>query len=287
MKRTRRPDGLLERARGFLEPTAEDEARVRQALGERLANDSGVHASEPSSALASRARPAMKRGSPQPVHLLIVGLATGIVGFLLGLAVDRPYERLPAAPAAPTAVAPVAPAESSEPSEPVAAPSASLPPSAAEPSMPPASRREAAAAPRAPGDTRAQRRPPSHRTPRAALPRRPEAGEPAQPSEARVAELSALGAPFELRAALELLRRAEQERRGGHPESALTLLGELESRAPRLLVEERLVTAALSECDLGNTERARALARSVVLENQSSIYARRLRSSCAAREPRR
>ena len=45
----RRPDVVLERARAYLASTPEDEERVRQGIGERLANESGVHSSEPPS----------------------------------------------------------------------------------------------------------------------------------------------------------------------------------------------------------------------------------------------
>lgn len=89
--------------------------------------------------------------------------------------------------------------------------------------------------------------------------------------------------PLGFRQVLELLRRAERARQGGTPELGLALLDEIDRGASRaVLREERLVTRALTLCDLGDERRARASARELGVAQGDSIYSSRLSRSCAA-----
>jgi hypothetical protein len=289
------PARLLDRARGYLEPVPGDEERVRLQIVEQLSNESGFQRNQPPLEFAAARR---RLGM---AHLAAVGVVAGVAGFLLGLSVDRGEvvertEHVPAVEhATPAAAAPSDPSPSLPPRAGPPAPLSA--PSPPPPVTPQASAGAATAPPHVAKAARAAaiapRKSPAA-TPPSAAPEPTPATDPAatraaalpSPAMSSAAMSSAAMPPnraaLDLRAALGLLRRAEGQRQAGEPERALATLRELAQRAPALLVEERLVTAVLSECDLGHVERARALARDVARENESSIYARRLRSSCAA-----
>jgi hypothetical protein len=296
MKRARDADRLLGQARADIEPSSADAARVRQKLAERLSDESGVHRNEPHGEAGAGplgSGRGVRAWSPGVSQLAIVGLVAGVTGFLLGRAFDGEHEGR-AAPS-PRERAPVAlPEAAGVPSGAAIAPertnvsdlavldtafSDRMTPDVAETARPTLAASEEVLpkpARRRTSPQRAASRPPPSADP-------PHTSSVETPGATTGAERdAALG----LRAALDLIRRAEAERQAGRPESALQLLAELEARAPDLLAEERLMTAVLSECDLGNTSRARSLARDVSQANRSSIYARRLRASCAADGPR-
>jgi hypothetical protein len=87
------------------------------------------------------------------------------------------------------------------------------------------------------------------------------------------------------RQVLDRLRRAERAERNGAPELALALLDEIDQGAARtVLREERLLTAVLALCDQGDVTRARQRARELAGAQSDSIYASRLRESCAVTE---
>ena len=83
--------------------------------------------------------------------------------------------------------------------------------------------------------------------------------------------------------AVRWLRRAQRAVRRGEGALALGLLDELDGRfPPELLGEDRKATRVLGLCGTGEDERARQLARALLAKSPRSIYAERLRSSCAA-----
>jgi len=88
---------------------------------------------------------------------------------------------------------------------------------------------------------------------------------------------------FDLREALELLRRAEAALRRADGLQARMWLDDLDRRAPaQLLLEERLVTRTLAECTLGDVAAARQTLRQLEQANPESIYRARLEGSCVA-----
>lgn len=83
--------------------------------------------------------------------------------------------------------------------------------------------------------------------------------------------------------AVRWLRRAQRAVRRGEPALALGLLDELDARFPReMLGEERQATRALGLCGVEQVDAARALAGDLIAHSPRSIYAERLRASCAA-----
>jgi hypothetical protein len=291
MKREGHLDRLLERARDQLEPTAMDALRLRKKVAEQLSGESGVHRSEPLREAGSGSPGDARAVRPwsRVSQLVAVGLVAGTTGFLLGRATDG-QEVPPAAPPerAQRASQSLAPRLDAAGKADEGAVVAERPMGAEQEVAFDAISPNVAAPTPATTPARQQVRPqPSRRRTNSAraAPVRPPSAE--QPRDAAV-EIEGMAAARErhdtldLRAALDLMRRAEAQRQAGQPESALRLLSELEARAPDLLVEERLVTAVLCECDLGNTAHARSRVRAVGDSNQSSIYERRLRSSCAA-----
>jgi len=83
--------------------------------------------------------------------------------------------------------------------------------------------------------------------------------------------------------AVRWLRRAQRAVRRGEGALALGLLGELDGRfPPEVLGEERQATRVLGLCGTGDDDRAQQLARELLAKSPRSIYAERLRASCAA-----
>lgn len=104
----------------------------------------------------------------------------------------------------------------------------------------------------------------------------------ATPLRAR-AESSAATSDPDFLDAVRWLRRAQRAVRHGEGALALGLLHEIDTRfPPELLGEERQATRVLGLCGSGEDERARELARALLADNPRSIYAERLRASCAA-----
>jgi hypothetical protein len=88
---------------------------------------------------------------------------------------------------------------------------------------------------------------------------------------------------FDLRDALELLRRAEGALRRSDGLEARMWLTDLDRRAPPgLLREERLVTQTLADCLLGNVREAQQTLHELELANAESMYRARLEGSCVS-----
>jgi hypothetical protein len=93
---------------------------------------------------------------------------------------------------------------------------------------------------------------------------------------------------LDLAEALEQVHRAERALYAGDTELALRSLSDLDRRAgPALLREERLTTLVLALCQGDRVEEALDARRQLEREFASSIYARRLDTSCAAEHERR
>lgn len=268
----------LELARRSHEPAAADRARNLAALRDRLGlpvPGSPIAGGPASPQLAAPAARALRLAPWQ--QLLAVGAFTGVVGFFLGLGVSErasPDSAAPLAastalqharapsPARPDVEAPREPA----PSEPGTAEPGTAEPSGAAPRAGEAAPRARAAAPRAPVTKPA---------PRAAKARRVQAPR-------ATGETGAERSDPELLEAVRLLARARRALDRQEPALALGLLDELDARFAReLLDEERAATRVLSLCASGEPASALALARSTFADRPRSIYTRRLEQSCA------
>jgi hypothetical protein len=185
----------------------------------------------------------------------LFGLVTGVCGYFWGY--SRGNEDA-AASIAPTASVPlVAPLDAAQ-----RAPIEGLLPSLPAQPAPPSAAPEASTPP-TPATVAPAPRPPRSRRDRGAPPAR-------HPDSS-------------LRAALELLERAEASLRNGNPDFARALLDELDEKSPVTpLTEERLITRALVSCALGDVGAAREARRELERLNSDSIYRRRLGGSCAA-----
>jgi hypothetical protein len=87
--------------------------------------------------------------------------------------------------------------------------------------------------------------------------------------------------PLSLAEALELLQRADRAIYSGEAAWALSLLDELDARAPRpLLREERVATRVLALCRDGQLDAAERLAHAARNETPGSIYGALLERGC-------
>lgn len=246
----------LELAHGAREPSAADKARNLAALRARL----GL---VPHGAGAGRVaqrplelEPMLRPRSLWP-RLLVAGVATGVVGFLIGLNLGRTYgeRELPVA-AGPSGVA----APTGVPAPQQAAP----PPASAEAPQAVAVVNESdvvkEVADEAEGRT-------------SALPR--------NAIDERTARARSEASGPDFLDAVRLLRRAQRALRTGDAAVGSSLLDELDERfRPGVLQEERQATRVLAWCASGEPERAEALARELLAHNPRSIYARRMHQSC-------
>ena len=267
----------LELAQGASQPSAADEARNLAALRARLGLPV-ARAAGASGAQATASNAVREVSSPNVSRHLgrLVGVSalTGVVGFLLGLfmAPELRPELTDAFDAAPS-------------------------PRVSERAFAGSEAVEVAA--RAPGaDENVVARGSGHAPAAAAddapsLDEAPSAASAAPPRAARGpaprarAGLARKAAPAdtgpEFLEAVRWLRRAQRAVRRGEGALALGLLEQLDERfPPELLGEERRATRVLGLCGTGEDERARALARELLAQSPRSIYAERLRSSCAA-----
>jgi hypothetical protein len=81
---------------------------------------------------------------------------------------------------------------------------------------------------------------------------------------------------------LSMLQRARRALGADNGRLALGIVQELEERFPRgVLMEERRATRVLSLCLLGRTDEARRFGREFLAQHGSSVYAERVRASCA------
>jgi hypothetical protein len=87
--------------------------------------------------------------------------------------------------------------------------------------------------------------------------------------------------PLSLAEALQLLQRADRAIYSGEGAWALSLLDELDARAPRpMLREERLATRVLALCRDGQLDTAERLAKAARDETPGSIYGAMLERAC-------
>jgi hypothetical protein len=308
---TRWADQLLERARATAAPRAEDAARNLANIEARLgmgpgvgAGASEIAANPPATKGAGRTIAAgaagglgvslatrvarlqggglqsgilksgiLKSGVVKGALVLAFGVATGILGYLIGRA-ETAQNRAEIAVDAPEASAlPPAPVATSRDAALPAAPSPALQAEEGSAVLPPD--RSVAVAGRA------------HRSLRAVAPSERQTSALAPPvskaAPAGAAPTLQRADPFPLSEALELLRRAEAAVRRSDGLEAKMWLSDLDRRAaPQLLVEERLVTLTLAHCVLGEVEAARETLRGLESANAESIYRARLEGSCVA-----
>jgi hypothetical protein len=269
---------VLRRMQATTEPRAEDQLRVLSAVERRLGIDTGpslpeAHAARPGARSSPGADELVRQAVSKPrlpagwVHGMalragrwgLFGLATAVCGYFWGY--SRGSEHAATGVATAVSVPLVTPPDAAR-----EAPIEGLPSPLPRPSPLP----EAPVAPTAPTPTRAAAAPApnAHR---------------ARPSGGATA---ARRPGSSLRAALELLGRAEASLRNGNPEFARALLDELDEKSPVTpLTEERLITRALVSCALGDTGAARESRRGLERINSDSIYLRRLEGNCAAAAP--
>jgi hypothetical protein len=269
------PELTLELARLATEPRAGDKLRNFTALSGRLGlpvtrpfaagSDSGGGVAQP------RELRGAVLGSAPWRQLVAVGIATGAMGFLLGLHFEVPHSenqpfRVQAVPAASLAAPELEaanaeplgmqPGESTESSE---VPARVLSPARHAASPTPS---EAAQSPSV-----KQARPARH-------------GRSGDTSAARTPNTRPSAAFLE---AVQLLGRARRALDRGEPTLALGLLDDIDRRfPPDLLDEERAATRVLGLCASGESEAAVQLATRVFSGRPRSIYTRRIERSCAS-----
>jgi hypothetical protein len=270
----------------------------------------------PSSAGAEDARARwMTLGSPGHAGLVLTfGLVTGVIGYFIGrseaepqrapMALDSPSIARPHV--APRASGPVESSRSASGEAPVGEGADPLTTDTTPPEPSPPSQQSVSETRTPDDDPRPPHRvrgvPPARVEPRATrsaasdatpppaaalAPRAPTEPPSAPPAATRGRPLSVAADPtpdgFDLREALELLRRAENAVRRSEGLEARMWLTDLDRRAPPpLLREERLVTLTLAHCLLGNTGEARATLAELELANPESIYRARLEGSCVS-----
>lgn len=303
---TRWADQLLERARATAAPRAEDAARNLASIEARLgmgpgvgAGASEIAANPPATTGTGRSIAAgaagglgvslatkvarlqggglrsgiLKSGLVKGALVLAFGVATGILGYLIGRAETAQNRAELAVDAAAASAPPPAPVATNRDAAAPVAPSPALQADEASAVLPPD--RSVAIARRA------------HRSLRAVAPSEREASALA-PLASKAAPAGAAPTlnradPFPLSEALELLRRAEAAVRRSDGLEAKMWLSDLDRRAaPQLLVEERLVTLTLAQCVLGEVEGARETLHELESANAESIYRARLEGSCVA-----
>jgi hypothetical protein len=311
---TRWADRLLERARDTAAPRAEDAARNLASIEARLGMGPGVGAGASETAasqaptngagrsiaagglgVSSVARVGLlqsggllkssllKGGLLKGGLVLAFGVATGIVGYLIGRAETAQNRAEIAVDAAAALAPPAAPVATSGDVVAPALPSPVL--QAEEAQVEEAQAEEASAAPPPHRSVAVARR--AHRVSRGVSPSEREASALAPPASKAASAVAAPTAdraePFPLSEALELLRRAEAAVRRSDGLEAKMWLSDLDRRAaPQLLVEERLVTLTLAQCVLDDVEAARETLRELESANAESIYRARLEGSCVA-----
>jgi hypothetical protein len=278
-------EGLLRAAREWADPLPENRERVSRALGaalpvaqaalgpSALPATGAPHAAAPQSSgaagsVSAQAKPGTSAVAALRVGgLLVGGLLLGGLGFWLGH--DLGYSKGVAqalreqlGQAAARELAPVAASSSSgaQP-DPVAALRQT-------PASPAAEPRAASTPPRTT---------PTRKHALATGVERARARASASPSPDSTGTSPALT----FGQALEQLRRAQQQLRGGQAAMSLLVLSELDRVAGELLREEREATRVLALCAVGQEKDARTVARRLEQSSPGSIYAMRLSKSCA------
>jgi hypothetical protein len=241
----------LELARSDAEPSVADKLRVLEALQARLGPTPVIPAT--AGERGASQTPATPVAAPGVASSSAVGkvIAVGAIAALLGLGAGLSLRSAPPVASTAVAAAParVEPATSSKANdEPVvSAPIATV---AAQPE---------------PTPDVATTAPSKRAAPRARATR--SASEP------------------ELYQALELLRRAQRALRKQEAALSLALLDEIDQRfAASVLAEERQATRVLALCLRGDEAAAQQIARALLAQNPATIYAARVRESCAGSE---
>jgi hypothetical protein len=260
----------LKLTRMLAEPSMADGARVLSAVRSELtamphvsttqadARAAGGRATSHVRPRAAAAKPALQGAA---LHQLItVGVVAAALGFAAGWALRDP-EPAPETPREviaqlPPAPVPLPPREPSTPPE--IAPEAPVASAEPEPAAPERAEPEPAAPAPKPRARRPTRKPAQHA-----------AAKPEQDSS-------------DFFEAVNLLRRAQRAVNRGDGQVALSLLSELDTRFDaRTLGEERQATRALALCASSDEAGAQRIARELARVAPSSIYAGRLRLSCA------
>jgi hypothetical protein len=248
MSQVERIDRLLELARHELAPSEGDLARSRLALG---------LPSKPSTIVRIEHEPRPTRSWSALRASGTAGLTAGAL--LLGAGFAAGYWSAQRTDTAPTR------ANSEARGEPAA------PPSPVEPAVPPA-----VATPAPDTAARATRAEPARLAARDPASRRRH-----RPAEAGAQELTSAPATAALGDELALLRRVERALRAEDPALALALLSELEQRFPTTdLVEERAAANVLARCGTREPD-WRLVAERFLQKRPTSVYAERIRTSCA------
>lgn len=266
---------FIRAAQHELLPSAADRERTQAALLERIAAEPWGGAAGASGAsgvgLGAATGPSARSLAPgfvagvvgamrgSRVGMLGVGLVVGAVvggwfGFERGRELERSLGSDPPAPAAPVVAPPAPPDPARNASPPEAAPE----PPAAEPPEPS----------------------PAVEVAEAASARRSGAGA----GRARAARsAAATQPPSSLAAELAMLQRARRALNAENGRLALGIVEELDERFPNgVLVEERSATRILSLCQLERVAEAKQAARVFLGRYPSSVYAERVRQSCAS-----
>lgn len=261
-KRRQHAGDVLERVRATSDPTRADAARNLAGVVQRLkavpALASHAPGNDGASFVAARVSSAWLRAA-KVMSWIGVGLGGGIVGYIWGRADGDAALRRVAEPSAPTVAAAAAPASLARSEPPTPAPAVVNEAPRQDPKQGQSGRRQRSRSiePQRNTDT-----PPS-----------------AEPAASDASGQRPLG----LAEALELLRNAEAALRRSDGLQAQLWLSDLDRRAPRgLLAEERLVTAMLAACALGESGEALEALERLERLNPESIYRSRVESSCVA-----
>jgi hypothetical protein len=261
---------VVEAGRAGDDPTPGDRSRVRAALMASIAAGAAATVAGEGAAAAGAAKGAATAGAAAVTlgwgwKALYVGLAlAGAVG--TGVAVRSIVTGVPIGARAPGPLVPIeAPLRSAPSSAPIGAAVVAAPLSSGTPAAPP----------------------PAASAARRLLPSQPvTTGETPQPSEPEPAA-KAPPAVDPLVAETRGLGEAHGALKDGDPARALALLdAQGATYADGQLREERAAARVLALCKLGRADEARALAARFLAENPRSLLADRVRSACAAGDPR-
>jgi|HubBroStandDraft_2_1064218.scaffolds.fasta_scaffold146108_2 hypothetical protein len=266
-------EALLEQARGGLEPSSSDHARIKGKLLVRI----GVTALSATSAAAGAAT-TLTAGAGMTIATKVVVTAAVVLGALGGGAVLVQRSSAPAPSASSLAL-----------SRSAAVPSAAIPtPSSAR--LPSAPRAEPALSAVPPSPARFEAPAPSNPPVPAPLsPSLPRTTERAVSLDSRssldspkpaAAEAVPVG-PSNVGAEAQLLQQAGVALKNGHPAKALSILDEHAASFPHgMLAEEREAERIIVLCVLGRTEEAQMRASVFLEHSPRSPLAARVRGSC-------
>lgn len=267
------PELTLELARLTTEPLSEDKMRNFTALRSRLGLPVvplPAGSSAPSGSLTGvRVLRGGLVGRTPWKQLIVVGVTTGALGFLLGLRFEVPQSQKQALPAPSATVTAFATQGLSAPAEAAVtqvSKAGAISVALSDVPVLPAARTTSPALTAAPRSTPNRR---SRRT-----------KQDGDASASRIANPEPSAAFLE---AVQLLARARRALNRGEPMLALGLLDEIDRRfPPEMLDEERAATRVLGLCANGQNDAAVQLASQFFSGRPRSIYTRRIERSCAS-----